>query len=110
MHAQAVLRLTLEDELRRALDEQQFVVHYQPIVRLADRVVVGHEALVRWNHPTRGLLLPGDFLGVAEESGLVVDIGHQVLTQVCRLLAEQPDLPGPISVNKSPSQISRPGW
>ena len=110
MHAQAVRRLTLEDELRRALDEQQFVVHYQPIVRLADRVVVGHEALVRWNHPTRGLLLPGDFLGVAEESGLVVDIGHQVLAQVCRLLAEQPDLPGPISVNKSPLQIARPGW
>ena len=110
MHAQAVLRLTLEDELRRALDEQQFVVHYQPIVRLDDHAVVGHEALVRWNHPTRGLLLPGDFLGVAEESGLVVDMGHQVLTQVCRLLVEHPDLPGPISVNKSPLQIARPGW
>jgi diguanylate cyclase (GGDEF)-like protein/PAS domain S-box-containing protein len=110
MHAQAVSRLTIEDELRRAIDEHQFVVHYQPIVRLADAAVVGHEALVRWNHPTRGLLYPGDFLPVAEDSGLIVDIGHQVLHQVCEMLTAEPDLPGPISVNKSPLQIARPGW
>jgi EAL domain-containing protein (putative c-di-GMP-specific phosphodiesterase class I) len=65
---------------------------------------------VRWNHPTRGLLYPGDFLPVAEDSGLIVDIGHQVLVQVCELIAANPDLPGPISVNKSPLQIARPGW
>jgi len=110
MHAQAVARLTIEDELRRAIDEHQFVVHYQPIVRLSDAAVVGHEALVRWNHPTRGLLYPGDFLPVAEDSGLIVDMGHQVLHQVCELIAAHPDLPGPISVNKSPLQIARPGW
>jgi len=110
MHAQAVSRLTVEDELRRAIEEHQFVVHYQPIVRLADAAVVGHEALVRWNHPTRGLLHPGDFLPVAEDSGLIVDIGRQVLHQVCEMLAAEPDLPGPISVNKSPLQIARPGW
>ncbi len=110
MHAQAVSRLTIEDELRRAIDEHQFVVHYQPIVRLSDAAVVGHEALVRWNHPSRGLLYPVDFLPVAEDSGLIVDIGHQVLHQVCELIAADPGLPGPISVNKSPLQIARPGW
>jgi diguanylate cyclase (GGDEF)-like protein len=110
MHAQAVSRLTIEDELRRAIDEHQFVVHYQPIVRLSDAAVVGHEALVRWNHPTRGLLYPDSFLPVAEESGLIVDIGRQVLHQVCELLAAEPGLPGPVSVNKSPKQIARPGW
>jgi diguanylate cyclase (GGDEF)-like protein len=110
MHALAVSRLTIEDELRRAIDGHQFVVHYQPIVRLTDATVVGHEALVRWDHPVRGLLLPADFLSVAEDSGLIVDIGHQVLEQVCELIAANPDLPGPISVNKSPLQIARPGW
>jgi diguanylate cyclase (GGDEF)-like protein/PAS domain S-box-containing protein len=110
MHAQAVARLTIEDELRRAIDEHQFVVHYQPIVRLLDARVVGHEALVRWNHPTRGLLAPIEFLPVAEDSGLIVDIGHQVLHLVCELIAGNPGLPGPISVNKSPLQIARPGW
>jgi EAL domain-containing protein (putative c-di-GMP-specific phosphodiesterase class I) len=110
MHALAVSRLTIEDELRRAIDEHQFVVHYQPIVRLTDATVVGHEALVRWDHPVRGLLHPADFLSVAEDSGLIVDIGHQVLEQVCELIAAHPDLPGPISVNKSPLQIARPGW
>jgi diguanylate cyclase (GGDEF)-like protein len=110
MHADAVARLTVEDELRRAVAEHQLVVHYQPIVSLADRRVVGHEALVRWQHPTRGLVPPLDFLPVAEESGLIVEVGHEVLEQVCRLLAARPDLPGPISVNKSPLQITRPGW
>jgi diguanylate cyclase (GGDEF)-like protein len=72
MHSDAVARLTVEDELRRAIAEHELVVHYQPIVRLSDRRVVGHEALVRWQHPTRGLVPPLDFLPVAEESGLVV--------------------------------------
>jgi len=79
-------------------------------VRLSDGAVVGHEALVRWNHPSRGLLYPGDFLPVAEDSGLIVEIGRQVLHQVCEMLTAEPDLPGPISVNKSPLQIARPGW
>jgi len=77
------------------------VLHYQPIVVLADAHVVGHEALVRWMHPTRGLLSPGDFLDVAEDSGLITAIGAQVLDQVAAMLAECPDLPGPISVNVS---------
>ncbi|MBI1376161.1 MAG: EAL domain-containing protein [Frankiales bacterium] len=110
MHAQAVARLTTEDELRRAVAAGEFVVHYQPIVALGTGVVTGHEALIRWNHPDRGLLPPSDFLAVAEESGLIVEIGHQVLHQVCALLAERRDLPGPVSVNKSPVQIAGRGW
>jgi len=95
MHAQAVARLTTEDELRRAVAERQFVLHYQPIVRLTDGAVVGHEALVRWQHPRRGLLHPGDFLQVAEDSGLIVGVGREVLDHVCALLAADPALPGP---------------
>jgi diguanylate cyclase (GGDEF)-like protein len=110
MHARAVVRLTIEGELRRAVERHEFVVHYQPIVSLADRVVVGHEALVRWQHPLRGLVPPMEFLPVAEESGLIVEMGHQVLEQVCEMLRSHADLPGPISVNVSPLQLSRPGW
>jgi EAL domain-containing protein (putative c-di-GMP-specific phosphodiesterase class I) len=86
------------------------VVHYQPIVALADAHVVGHEALVRWNHPTRGLLSPGDFLDVAEDSGLITAIGAQVLDRVCSPLAKRPDLPGAISVNVSAVQLAAPDW
>ncbi len=110
MHAQALARLTIESEIRRGLAAAEFVVHYQPIVTLGDRVVGGHEALVRWQHPTRGIILPIDFLPTAEDSGLIVGIGQQVLEQVCELLAARPDLPGPINVNLSPGQLARADW
>ena len=110
MHAQAIERLTLEDELRRGLAQHEFVMHYQPIVRLRDCSVVGHEALVRWQHPHRGLLAPGDFLDVAEESGLIVGIGHQALDQVCALLASDRSLPGPVNVNFSGVELSARDW
>ena len=110
MHAQAVARLTVEDQLRDAITRAEFVVFYQPIVALADAHVVGHEALVRWAHPTRGLLSPADFLDVAEDSGLITAIGAQVLDRVCALLATRPDLPGPISVNVSAVQLAAPDW
>jgi len=110
MHAQAVARLTLEDELRDAITGRQFVVHYQPVVALADGHVVGHEALVRWRHPTRGLLSPADFLDVAEDSGLITAIGAQVLEQACAMLTRRPDLPGPISVNVSAVQLAASDW
>jgi diguanylate cyclase (GGDEF)-like protein/PAS domain S-box-containing protein len=110
MHIQALERLIMEGEIRRGLAAGEFVVHYQPIVNLVDRVVGGHEALLRWQHPTRGLVLPLDFLPTAEDSGLIVDIGQQVLEQVCELLAARPDLPGPISVNLSPVQLGRSDW
>jgi len=110
MHAQAVARLTVEDQLRDAIGRREFVVRYQPIVALSDSQVVGHEALVRWEHPSRGLLSPGDFIDVAEDSGLIIGIGAQVLDQVCVLLAQRPDLPGPVSVNVSAVQLAAPGW
>jgi EAL domain-containing protein (putative c-di-GMP-specific phosphodiesterase class I) len=110
MHTVAMARLVTESELRTAITERQFVVHYQPIVALADATVVGYEALVRWNHPDRGLVPPLEFLPIAEESGLIVEIGDQVLDQVCDLITIRPDLTVPISVNKSPVQIGRPGW
>ena len=110
MHTQALARLTTEGEIRRGLAAEEFVVHYQPIVALADRRVVGHEALVRWEHPTQGLLTPFHFLPTAEDSGLIIDIGQHVLDQVCTLLASSLDPPGPISVNFSPVQLASAGW
>ncbi|MEP7194135.1 MAG: bifunctional diguanylate cyclase/phosphodiesterase [Actinomycetota bacterium] len=109
-HTQAVARLTVEDQLRDAIHRGEFVVHYQPIVALADSRVVGHEALVRWTHPTLGLLAPAEFLDVAEESGLITAIGAQVLDQACVMLAARPDLPGPISVNVSAVQLAGTDW
>jgi EAL domain-containing protein (putative c-di-GMP-specific phosphodiesterase class I) len=110
MHAQAVARFNVEDQLRDAIARGEFVVHYQPIVALADGQVVGHEALVRWMHPTRGLLSPGEFLDVAEDTGLITAIGAQVLNQACATLAGRPDLRGPISVNVSAVQLAAPDW
>ncbi|MBW3551821.1 MAG: diguanylate cyclase, partial [Proteobacteria bacterium] len=75
--------LELERELRVALAEGQFQPYFQPLVRLADRSVVGYEALIRWHHPQRGLLLPGDFLGVAEDSGLIEAIDWQMYQLAC---------------------------
>ncbi|MEZ5115223.1 MAG: EAL domain-containing protein [Candidatus Nanopelagicales bacterium] len=110
MHERAMARLTVEDGLRRALVEDGFEVHYQPVISLRDRTVVGHEALVRWRDPVRGLQLPGTFLQVAEETGLIVPLGELVLQKVCALLRDRPDLPGRMSVNVSAVQLARPEW
>jgi len=88
----------------------EFVVHYQPIVALADAHVVGHEALVRWRHPSLGLLSPADFLDVAQDTGLITQIGAQVLDQTCATLAEYPDLLGAISVNVSAVELAVTDW
>ena len=87
MRDQAVARLRLETDLRQGIDENAFVVHYQPIVELESGRIVGFEALVRWNHPRRGLLGPDDFLDVAEDTGMIVAIGRQVLIESCRQMA-----------------------
>jgi EAL domain-containing protein (putative c-di-GMP-specific phosphodiesterase class I) len=86
MHAAARARLKIETELRFALERGEFQVFYQPIVDLRTGALLGCEALVRWQHPERGLLLPADFLGVAEETGLVVALDWWVLEQTCRNL------------------------
>lgn len=84
MHAHAVARLQLEIDLHQAIERQEFQVHYQPIVALETGLVVGFEALVRWQHPQRGLLRPGEFLLVAEETGLIVPIDQWMLYESCR--------------------------
>ena len=83
MHASAVQRLELEAELRRAIERGEIVPHYQPIVDLTQDRMVGVEALARWQHPTRGLLTPAAFIGVAEEAGLLGDVGRIMVTQAC---------------------------
>ena len=84
MYEQAVRRLDLENDLKRAAEADEFVVHYQPIVDLETGGVWGVEALVRWRHPRRGLLEPSQFMPVVEESGLVVPVGRRVLEAACR--------------------------
>ena len=83
MQAQSLSRLQLETDLRRALDRDEFRLHYQPIVALKSGSITGFEALLRWQHPERGLLYPGAFLSVAEETGLILGISEWVMRQCC---------------------------
>ncbi|PSB16283.1 PAS domain S-box protein [filamentous cyanobacterium CCP2] len=87
MHTQALKRLHLENDLRKAIERQEFVVYYQPIVALNSGQLVGFEALVRWQNSTRGLVAPGEFLAVAEETGLIVAIDRWMLRIACQQLA-----------------------
>lgn len=87
MHAQAINQLTLETELRKAIERQEFVVYYQPIIDILSERLIGFEALVRWQHPTRGLVLPGEFISIAEETGLIVQIDRWILYTACQQLA-----------------------
>jgi len=88
MHAGAHRRLSLESALRLAVPRGELMLHYQPQVDLASGALIGFEALVRWRHPVLGLLGPGEFIGIAEESGLIVQVGGWVLREACRQLAE----------------------
>jgi EAL domain-containing protein (putative c-di-GMP-specific phosphodiesterase class I)/GGDEF domain-containing protein len=116
-HGDSALRLResrrahLDDELRQALAAGQFVLHYQPIVRLSTGRIHHLEALVRWQHPQRGLLPPGEFVPAAEESGLIVRIGDWALLEACReaarLNALRPAEPVSVSVNITPAQAER---
>ena len=86
MHTQALNRLTLETDLRKALEQEEFVVHYQPIVDLLNNRPVGFEALVRWRHPARGLVFPNEFIPIAEEVGLISQLDSWVFYQACQQL------------------------
>ena len=83
MNARAIQRQSLEKDLRRALKRNEFQLHYQPRIELRTGVIAGAEALLRWRHPTRGLLPPLQFISVAEDSGLILPIGGWVLREAC---------------------------
>ncbi len=100
-----VERLTVEGDLRHALELDQLEVYYQPLVDLASEDIVGFEALLRWNHPERGLVPPLDFVGIAEESGMITPIGSWVLRTACVELSRWPE-PVYVSVNISAVQVS----
>lgn len=113
MHARAVLRLQLENDLRRAVEREEFEVYYQPIVNLQTGCISGFESLVRWHHPERGIISPADFIPVAEETDLIIPIGQWVLLESCRQIREWQtkwSFPSPltISVNLSGKQFKQP--
>jgi diguanylate cyclase (GGDEF)-like protein/PAS domain S-box-containing protein len=107
MRADAVARLETESALRRALERSELLLHYQPEVDLAGGEIKGFEALVRWDHPTRGLLGPAAFIPLAEETGLIVGIGEWVLREACAEAATWPQ-PLRLSVNLSARQLAQP--
>src|SRR5579862_3994276 len=112
MHALATARLRLESDLRRALEDREFVLHYQPIVSLHDREIIGFEALVRWNVPGKGLVYPDAFIAVAEETGMIVPLGMTALREACRQACAWQQQFGryrrlTMSVNLSPRQFAQ---
>jgi PAS domain S-box-containing protein len=113
MRAQAVRRFELEGDIREALDAGQFLLHYQPIVSLRDRCATGLEALIRWNHPTYGLVGPDEFIGIAEETGTIVSLGDWTVRTACRQLRAWSDeglvaAPFTVGVNLSRRQLIEP--
>lgn len=105
-----VIRHEVERALSVALTEDELVLHYQPIVETETGMMVGAEALIRWNRPGHGLLPPGDFIEIAEETGLIVPVGEWIINEVCRVISEWPVVPGreppTIAVNLSAKQLS----
>src|SRR5262249_33575635 len=114
MLAAAMQRLELEQDLRGAIARDALDVYYQPIVDIHSDKVLGFEALVRWDHPQRGLVAPNDFIPIAEETNLIVDIGRRVLIQACQQAARwrgrHPALQLTIAVNVSQRQLAYPGF
>jgi diguanylate cyclase (GGDEF)-like protein/PAS domain S-box-containing protein len=111
MHAHALALLRLETELRRALERENFLVYYQPIVDLQSGDLKGFEALVRWKHAERGMISPGDFIPLAEETGLIIPLDHLVLREACSQMKHWQgafSLPLTVSVNLSSKQFAQP--
>jgi predicted signal transduction protein with EAL and GGDEF domain len=113
MHAEALTRLQVETDLRRAVEREEFVVYYQPIISLKTGKIKSIEALLRWNHPDRGLVRPTEFVAAAEETGLILPLGKWVLDNACRqaqmLKSTIPSHAGLLlGVNLSAKQFSQP--
>ncbi len=111
MYASALALLQLEADLKRAVENKEWLIYYQPIVTSIDRTVIGFEALVRWAHPDKGIIQPPDFLRVAEETGLILPIGEYVLREACKQVKVWRDNGHPdvwISVNLSRRQFEYP--
>ena len=110
MNANASARLSLESELRQAVGSNQFQIYFQPIFSISKGTTLAAEALIRWQHPTLGLISPGDFIPLAEETGLIIELGNQVVEAVCRQQAEW-ERAGltivPIAVNLSARQFAQ---
>jgi len=109
MNLSASRRLALENDLRRAISKGELRVHYQPIVDAKSGKTAGHEALVRWQHPERGLIYPAEFIQVAEDTGLILKIGEWMLKEACRwatFIGVERNLP--VSVNLSARQFNDP--
>ena len=112
MHNEAVVRLELESDLRHALQDEQFRLVYQPIIDLRTGLAAGFEALIRWDHPERGVISPVDFIPIAEETGLIVPIGDWVLLKACQQLKQwqeqfPSDPPLSMNVNISKRQLTQ---
>src|SRR5260370_13765729 len=101
-------RRIIEQDLRKALPAEEFELYYQPVVNLASNEISGFEALIRWNHPLRGMVAPSSFIPLAEEIGFIVPLGEWVIRQACLTAARWPEHPH-VAVNSSPVQFRRPG-
>lgn len=113
MRDHAIARMQLETDLRRAVDNREFLLYYQPVVSLSDWRIIGFEALIRWQHPTRGLVFPAEFIPLAEETGLIGPMGKWVLEEACHQMAEwqarfRLNAPEMMSVNLSSRQFGQP--
>ena len=111
LYLQNLKKSKSEDELRKAIEQEQFELHYQPIIRLEDRQLVGFEALIRWRHPIKGLIAPGEFIPLAEDTGLIMPIGWWVLRSACAQMVQWHQKYNPslfISVNITGKQFSQP--
>src|SRR6266849_6753475 len=110
MNERALARVQMEAALRRAIDQKEFLLHYQPKVALESRLICGFEALLRWRHPEKGLVLPGEFVSLLEDTGLIVPVGERVLREVCaQIQAWQRDglAVKPVTVNLSARQFQQ---